>query len=105
MVLSSAAAKPDSEPIRLAGTCRQYSKKAIPQLTRIAAISELCLYFRCPYQAKVMNTLEARSSTMVSMLLRYAVACALWLVVCSTTFAQFDSKLMPVLLLAPARSE
>src|SRR5690606_27629662 len=47
---------------RLAGTIRQYSKNAIPQLTRITANSGEDLYFRCPYQAKVMKMLEAVSS-------------------------------------------
>ncbi len=49
-------------PRRLPGTCRQYSKKAMPQLTRIAIISGVLLYFRCPYHAKVMKTLLASSS-------------------------------------------
>src|SRR5262245_47520912 len=112
MVLSWAVSKPASEPMRLAGTCKQYSKKAIPQLTRIAAIRELCLYFRCPYQANVMNTLDAISSKMVSMRLRYAVACRLLTICllsqCFGSLAQAQqqaSKLMPVLLLSPARNE
>ena len=51
-------------PIRLAGTISRYSKKAMPQLTRITVSSGACLYFRCPYQAKVMNTLlPSRSSS------------------------------------------
>jgi len=43
----------------LAGTAKQYSKKAIPQLTRITVISGADLYFRCPYHANVMNTFDA----------------------------------------------
>ncbi len=47
--------------MRLAGTARQYSKKAIPQL--ISTISHIarCSTFNWPYQAKVMNTFEATS--------------------------------------------
>src|SRR5439155_17409267 len=48
-------------PQRLAGTASQYSKKAMPQLTMMTGGSGLPLNFRCPYQAKVMNTLEANS--------------------------------------------
>src|SRR5690606_14234672 len=50
-------------PIRLAGTIRVYSKNAMPQLTRMAITSGALLYFRCPYQAKVMNTLLASSNS------------------------------------------
>src|SRR5262245_34274641 len=66
IVLSSAAVNV-SWPMRLAGTWRQYSKKAIPQLTRIASHSADCLCLRCPYQANVMNTLERVKRTMVTM--------------------------------------
>jgi hypothetical protein len=45
----------------LAGTASQYSKKAIPQLTSTTIGSGFSLNFRCPYQAKVMKTLEANS--------------------------------------------
>src|SRR5690606_21645557 len=58
----SSGAEWNAEPSRLAGTIRQYSKNAIPQLTRITANSGEDLYFRCPYQAKVMKILEASSS-------------------------------------------
>src|SRR5690606_39846515 len=58
----SSGAEWNAEPSRLAGTIRQYSKNAIPQLTRITANSGEDLYFRCPYQAKVMKMLEAVSS-------------------------------------------
>src|SRR5690606_20729172 len=61
-VLSSAAERL-AWPKRLAGTCRQYSKKAIPQLARITTTSGVVLNFRCPYQAKVMNRFEAVSNT------------------------------------------
>src|SRR6185369_1344257 len=42
-----------------------YSKKAIPQLTRIVAMSGAFLYLRCPYQATVMKVLEIIRSTIV----------------------------------------
>src|SRR6185295_440032 len=49
--------------MRLAGTWRRYSKRAIPQLTAAAAHhGQAARFFRCAYQAKVMNTLEATSS-------------------------------------------
>src|SRR5690606_14908715 len=50
-------------PMRLAGTIRLYSKKAMPQLTTIAMNSGALLYLRWPYQAKVMNTLLASSNS------------------------------------------
>ncbi len=53
-------------PMRLAGTCSRYSKSAIPQLTSAATYQALvCMFFRWPYHAKVMNTLEAVSSSAV----------------------------------------
>lgn len=48
---------------RLPGTCSQYSKKAMPQLTRTSVISGPDFNFRWPYQATVMKTLLATSST------------------------------------------
>ena len=53
-----------TKPMRLAGTVRQYSKKAMPQEKRMTQISgQLVEIFiscslRCPYQAKVMKILE-----------------------------------------------
>ena len=47
--------------MRLAGTAKQYSMKAMPQLARIASTMGEDLYLRCPYQANVMKTLEAKS--------------------------------------------
>src|SRR4051812_12659716 len=45
--------------MRFAGTCKQYSKNAIPQLMRIAAQSvRFRPNFKCPYHAMVMNTLD-----------------------------------------------
>src|SRR4051812_49197989 len=57
------AAEYTALPQRLAGTASQYSKNAIPQLTMMTSGSGACLKFRWPYQAKVMNTLEANSMT------------------------------------------
>src|ERR1700687_6109999 len=62
MVLSCAALY-TALPQRLAGTASQYSKNAMPQLTMMASGSQLSLYFRWPYQANVMKTLEANSIT------------------------------------------
>ncbi|MCY1383344.1 hypothetical protein D9M69_714640 [compost metagenome] len=45
----------------MAGTISVYSKNAMPQLARIATNSGDDVYFRCPYQAKVMKTFEASS--------------------------------------------
>src|ERR1700681_3374036 len=65
MVLSCAALY-TALPQRLAGTASQYSKNAMPQLTMMTSGSGLSLNFRWPYQAKVMNTLEANSIRMGS---------------------------------------
>src|SRR5215472_7071018 len=50
--------------MRFPGTCSRYSKKAMPQL-RIAARYQgrSARFFRCAYQAKVMKTFEAMSSS------------------------------------------
>ena len=59
------------KPMRLAGTVRQYSKKAIPQEKRITRISGqpveifISCSFRWPYQANVMKTFEHISMRMV----------------------------------------
>ena len=58
-------------PILLAGTVRQYSKKAMPHENRMTQISghEVEIFIscslRCPYQAKVMKMLEQTSIRMV----------------------------------------
>ena len=52
-----------AEPQRLAGTARQYSKKAMPQLDQNGEEQRRGLVFRCPYQAKVMKMLERVRST------------------------------------------
>jgi hypothetical protein len=49
----------------LAGTIRLYSKNAIPQLIRMAFHMGNSGNFKLPYQAKVINTLEAKSKRMV----------------------------------------
>ena len=55
-------------PILLAGTCKQYSKNATPQLISITANKPklanflFSLNFKCPYQAKVIKTLDATKS-------------------------------------------
>src|ERR1019366_1948084 len=50
-------------PQRLAGTCRRYSKNAMPQLGRMTSSSGLLLNFKWPYHANVMKTFEQVSST------------------------------------------
>jgi len=42
-----------------------YSKSAIDQLTKITRSRGLLLYFRCPYQARVMKIFEMISKTTV----------------------------------------
>src|SRR5262249_48440379 len=54
-------------PILLAGTWKQYSAKAISQLTRMTRGSGALRYLRWPYQAMVMKMLEMVSSTTVVM--------------------------------------
>ena len=56
----------DVWPMRLAGTCRRYSNRAIPQLT-IAARYHGAVFMlrRWPYQANVMKTFEAIKSSVV----------------------------------------
>src|ERR1700680_3759733 len=53
--------------MRFAGTWKQYSKKAISQLTTITLYSGTSRYFKCPYQAKVMKMLEMVSSAIAFM--------------------------------------
>jgi hypothetical protein len=48
--------------MRLAGTGKPHSQKAISQLTTITLWRGTLRYFRCPYQTKVMNMLEMVSS-------------------------------------------
>src|ERR1041384_3471415 len=51
------------KPMRLAGTCSRYSKRAMPQLASAATHQgQVARFLRWAYQAKVMNTLEAASS-------------------------------------------
>jgi hypothetical protein len=57
--------------MRLAGTCRQYSKKAIPQDIAITPIKGSALnhensaIFKWPYHANVMKTFDAIKSNIV----------------------------------------
>src|SRR5277367_335492 len=55
--------------MRLAGTWKQYSKKAIIQLIMITLNNGTSRYFSWPYQAKVMKMLETVSRAMVRMCL------------------------------------
>src|ERR1700686_4015590 len=64
MVLSCAALN-SYEPMRLAGTWKQYSKKAMLQLARMTFQSASLRYFRWPYQAKVMKMFEMVSRRIV----------------------------------------
>src|SRR6201988_2267749 len=53
--------------MRFAGTISRYSKSAMPQLASAAIHQGLAeSSFRCAYQAKVMNTLEATSRPAVA---------------------------------------
>ena len=60
-----------SKPMRLAGTCKQYSKKAIPHDNAITAIigkalnHENSAIFKWPYHANVIKTFEAMRSNIV----------------------------------------
>jgi len=65
MVFSWNPLRPSCAPRRLAGTIKQYSKKAMPQLIRITFQSAVPWCFKCPYQAKVMKVLEITKSIMV----------------------------------------
>src|SRR6059058_6153062 len=50
--------------MRLPGTCSRYSKNAIPQLATAARYQgRSARFLRCAYQANVMKTLEATSSS------------------------------------------
>src|SRR5580658_2196871 len=51
--------------MRLAGTWKQYSAKAISQLTTITLNKGAWRYLRWPYQAKVMKILERVSNRIV----------------------------------------
>lgn len=82
-------------PNRLAGTCKQYSKNAMPQLIKITVNSPhlaqtgLSLKRRCPYQAKVMNVLLNTSRPMVK----------------APRMARMSGLLRPVLLPAKDKNE
>src|SRR5688500_871916 len=72
VTLSWPRVKPSTcSPMRLAGTWKQYSKNAIPQLSSTTAQTAACFplgnHFRCPDQAKVMKMLEMVRRTTVRM--------------------------------------
>ena len=48
--------------MRFAGTCRQYSKNAMPHAANTTSQIGRSVNFRWPYQAIVMNTFEPISS-------------------------------------------
>src|SRR6266478_3553916 len=64
MVLSCAVLN-SYEPMRFAGTWKQYSKNAMPQLAIITFHKASLRYFKWPYHAKVMKIFEMASSRMV----------------------------------------
>src|SRR5712691_7225633 len=51
--------------MRFAGTWKQYSKKAIPQLARMTFQSASLRNFKWPYHAKVMKILDTMSNRIV----------------------------------------
>src|SRR5579859_3151510 len=51
--------------MRLAGTWKQYSKNAMPQLARMTFQRASLRYLRCPYQAKVIKIFEMVSKRIV----------------------------------------
>src|SRR6266403_1564758 len=51
--------------MRFAGTWKQYSKKAIPQLARMTFQSASLRNFKWPYHAKVMKMLDTMSNRIV----------------------------------------
>src|SRR6266568_2035340 len=65
MTLSCTGLKWFPAPMRLAGTWKQYSKKAISQLTKITFHRASLRKRRCPYQANVMKMLEMMRRTIV----------------------------------------
>jgi hypothetical protein len=77
MVLSSAAVNLPW-PMRLAGTWKQYSMKAMPQLANIAIQRGLCLKRRWPYHANVMKTLDMMRRTTVCTKLHPPSGAGLW---------------------------
>lgn len=66
--LSCPADQPWAKPMRLAGTAKQYSTSAMPQLIRMTSISGLVIPpFKCQYQATVMKRFEMTRRAMVGM--------------------------------------
>src|SRR6202051_2084354 len=62
----SCASDSSVKPMRLAGTCRRYSKRAMPRLTSPATYHARPLrFFKCAYHANVMKTFEPMRSSVV----------------------------------------
>src|SRR5437762_556578 len=78
MVLSCAAEN-SYEPMRLAGTWKQYSKKAMPQLAKMTFQSPSLRYLRWPYHAKVMKMLEIVSNKIVRIFRGASFLVAAWM--------------------------
>src|SRR3954465_11608654 len=64
-IVFSCAALNSYDPMRVAGTWKQYSRNAMSQLTMITLKSGSLRYLRWPYQANVIKMLEMGSSRMV----------------------------------------
>ena len=60
-IVLSSAGEYTALPILLAGTAKQYSTKAMPQLTNTTITSDTALNLRWPYHASVMNRFEQNS--------------------------------------------
>lgn len=56
---------PTAKPSLFAGTIRQYSNEAIPQLMRMAFYIGILVFFKCPYDANVIKTLESINKPIV----------------------------------------
>src|ERR1700756_2605682 len=77
MVLSCAVLN-SYEPIRLAGTWKQYSKKAMPQLMTITFHSATLRNFKWPYHANVMKIFEMVRRRIVRMRPRGSLSFKSW---------------------------
>src|SRR4029077_876599 len=89
MVLSCAVEN-SYEPMRFAGTWKQYSKKAMPQLARMTFHSASLRYLRWPYQANVMKMFEMVSSKIVRTITSDASLCRSCDAALRATVADFE---------------
>ena len=80
------------EPMRFAGTWKQYSKKAMPQLTRITFQRAEVRNFKWPYQAKVMKIFEMVRRMMVLMFSQFSLWGEIYSLFPSTIGDYFGSK-------------